>query len=140
MVITCSLFSDRPKERLDCTPVFKWMLICCTIPASLSYIAYRGLINFTNGMAIIISVLLTIFYWLFEHSSEPYGLFHLDMNKLPGAGGISIPQTEWLNMGYWKVLVKPFPCFGSRMRTLHRIQMCSLRHAKVSHRPYIYII
>lgn len=37
------------------------------------------------------------------HSSDPYGLFHLSLNKLPGENDEEDPKTEWLNMGYWKV-------------------------------------
>jgi len=34
-------------------------------------------------------------------SSDPYGLFHLALNKPPGELE-SAPKTEWLNMGYWR--------------------------------------
>jgi hypothetical protein len=108
-------FSSRPKEH--CPQVFKWILICCTIPASLSYIPYWESITFSNGIAIIVTlVLLTACYLLFKHSPDPYGLFHLDMNTLPGANTTLISRTEWLNMGYWKVLVKSCLCFGPRLR------------------------
>ncbi|KIY47028.1 S-adenosyl-L-methionine-dependent methyltransferase, partial [Fistulina hepatica ATCC 64428] len=30
--------------------------------------------------------------------NDPYGLFHLELNRR----GESTPQTEWLNMGFWK--------------------------------------
>ncbi|KAF9015191.1 hypothetical protein BDQ17DRAFT_1340644 [Cyathus striatus] len=33
---------------------------------------------------------------------DPYGLFHLDLNRLPSDDSDE-PKTEWLNMGYWKV-------------------------------------
>jgi hypothetical protein len=36
-------------------------------------------------------------------SMDPYGLFHLSLNKLPEEDLESDPRTEWLNMGYWKV-------------------------------------
>ena len=35
--------------------------------------------------------------------NDPYGLFHLELNKLPFEDPNSLPETEWLNMGYWKV-------------------------------------
>ena len=35
--------------------------------------------------------------------TDPYGLFHLSLNKLPGQSPDTDPKTEWLNMGYWKV-------------------------------------
>ncbi|KIK71064.1 hypothetical protein GYMLUDRAFT_254342 [Collybiopsis luxurians FD-317 M1] len=45
-------------------------------------------------------------YWLYHRvklsSSDPYGLFHLSLNKLPGEDESSPPKTEWLNMGYWR--------------------------------------
>jgi len=34
---------------------------------------------------------------------DPYGLFHLSLNKLPDEDPNAPPKTEWLNMGYWKV-------------------------------------
>lgn len=33
--------------------------------------------------------------------SDPYGEFHLVLNKRDG--DVGRPSTEWLNMGYWKV-------------------------------------
>ncbi|TFK41101.1 hypothetical protein BDQ12DRAFT_424626 [Crucibulum laeve] len=35
-------------------------------------------------------------------SSDPYGLFHLSLNRLPHEDLNTQPRTEWLNMGYWK--------------------------------------
>lgn len=40
---------------------------------------------------------------LYLKRSDPYGLFHLSLNKLPGEDPAADPKTEWLNMGYWKV-------------------------------------
>jgi len=34
-------------------------------------------------------------------AQDPYGLFHLSLNQLPGENSHR-PKTEWLNMGYWK--------------------------------------
>ncbi|KAJ3787984.1 S-adenosyl-L-methionine-dependent methyltransferase [Lentinula aff. detonsa] len=34
--------------------------------------------------------------------NDPYGLFHLSLNKRPGEDENDSPKTEWLNMGYWK--------------------------------------
>lgn len=37
-------------------------------------------------------------------TSDPYGTFHLGLNKLPSdEADDRPPKTEWLNMGYWKV-------------------------------------
>ncbi|TFK41100.1 S-adenosyl-L-methionine-dependent methyltransferase [Crucibulum laeve] len=35
-------------------------------------------------------------------SRDPYGLFHLNLNYRPGENTDVPPDTEWLNMGYWK--------------------------------------
>ncbi|KZP31286.1 S-adenosyl-L-methionine-dependent methyltransferase, partial [Athelia psychrophila] len=35
-------------------------------------------------------------------STDPYGLFHLSLNKLLGEDPNADPTTEWLNMGYWQ--------------------------------------
>jgi len=40
-------------------------------------------------------------YWL-KRAGDPYGLFHLTLNKLPGEDPLALPKTEWLNMGFWK--------------------------------------
>jgi len=40
---------------------------------------------------------------IYMKPSDPYGLFHLSLNKLPGESPDTDPRTEWLNMGYWKV-------------------------------------
>ncbi|KDQ63687.1 hypothetical protein JAAARDRAFT_29711 [Jaapia argillacea MUCL 33604] len=39
---------------------------------------------------------------LLNHRSDPYGSFHLSLNKLPGDQPTEAPKTEWLNMGFWK--------------------------------------
>ena len=49
-------------------------------------------------------------------SNDPYGLFHLSLNTLPGEDPDSQPQTEWLNMGYWKA-----SCKLSRAGTFHSL-------------------
>lgn len=35
-------------------------------------------------------------------TKDPYGLFHLTLNRLPGDDPGIPPQTEWLNMGFWR--------------------------------------
>ncbi|KAF8168043.1 hypothetical protein B0H34DRAFT_792700 [Crassisporium funariophilum] len=50
-------------------------------------------------------------------SSDPYGLFHLALNKLPEDDPDSPPATEWLNMGYWKdTTVFPEACKALAMK------------------------
>ncbi|KAF9460840.1 S-adenosyl-L-methionine-dependent methyltransferase [Collybia nuda] len=52
---------------------------------------------------LIISGALWISYRLsMGSSSDPYGLFHLALNRLPGQDPTKPPLTEWLNMGFWK--------------------------------------
>ena len=46
---------------------------------------------------------LTLALWFKMRFTDPYGLFHLTLNKLPSEDPKSPPLTEWLNMGYWKV-------------------------------------
>ncbi|GLB36207.1 putative protein with phoX homologous domain, present in p47phox and p40phox [Lyophyllum shimeji] len=35
-------------------------------------------------------------------ANDPYGLFHLTLNKLPAEDDSIPPKTEWLNMGFWR--------------------------------------
>jgi hypothetical protein len=50
----------------------------------------------------IVAVYL-MFGWKQGSKSEPYGSFHIELNRLPGSPKDVAPETEWLNMGYWKV-------------------------------------
>ncbi|KAH8998899.1 S-adenosyl-L-methionine-dependent methyltransferase [Lactarius hatsudake] len=57
----------------------------------------------TLTVTILASVVFAGFYVYFSRrTSDPYGTFHVPFNKVPG--GPDPPQTEWLNMGFWKVL------------------------------------
>ena len=56
-----------------------------------------------NPLIYLAVLLLTLAVWFKMRSTDPYGLFHLTLNKLPSESPNSPPQTEWLNMGYWKV-------------------------------------
>jgi hypothetical protein len=53
-------------------------------------------------------------------SHDPYGLFHLSLNKRPGED--TEPLTEWLNMGFWKVC-----CRLCRTATIHRPLICRIQ-------------
>lgn len=53
-------------------------------------------------LAAVFALILVL--WMAKRSSDPYGEFHLGLNKLPGD---DMPRTEWLNMGYWKVHIIP---------------------------------
>lgn len=53
----------------------------------------------SSGVLLLITLLVS----LRMRSKDPYGLFHLTLNKLPSQDPKLPPATEWLNMGYWKV-------------------------------------
>lgn len=60
-----------------------------------------------KAMSIVI-IIVTVLAWLalvYMKAGDPYGLFHLSLNILPGGSETDEPKTEWLNMGYWKVSV-----------------------------------
>lgn len=48
-----------------------------------------------------IGIILIIFG--FVSSNDPYGMYHIGLNVHPGDDPRTAPETEWLNMGYWKV-------------------------------------
>ncbi|KAH9082150.1 S-adenosyl-L-methionine-dependent methyltransferase [Lactarius deliciosus] len=64
----------------------------------------------TLTVTILASVVFAGFYVYFSRrTSDPYGTFHVPFNKVPG--GPDPPQTEWLNMGFWKdTVVFPEAC------------------------------
>jgi len=70
---------------------------------------YTGLINDSIYYITSIGLLFAVASWLHMRNNhlttknDPYGLFHLSLNKLPFEDPNSLPATEWLNMGYWKV-------------------------------------
>ncbi|KAJ7597097.1 hypothetical protein C8J56DRAFT_1107360 [Mycena floridula] len=53
-------------------------------------------------------VILTFCWFWPGRKAEPYGLFHLALNREPEDDPSTAPRTEWLNMGYWKN-AKTFP-------------------------------
>jgi hypothetical protein len=53
--------------------------------------------------ATVVLTLLLVFWLAKRSSADPYGQFHLALNKLPDDKPGALPRTEWLNMGYWKV-------------------------------------
>jgi hypothetical protein len=55
------------------------------------------------GQAASIFSLLLLISMMTKGAGDPYGAFHLKLNKLPGEPSSAPPKTEWLNMGYWKV-------------------------------------
>ena len=71
-----------------------------------------------NPLIYLAVLLLTLAIWFKMRSTDPYGLFHLTLNKLPSESPNSPPLTEWLNMGYWKVGPSPTLC-SKHMLILH---------------------
>lgn len=65
-------------------------------PALKTSMSLPALISIVIALWMLVRLLTT-------KSEDPYGLFHLELNKLPGAHPGTPPKTEWLNMGYWKV-------------------------------------
>jgi hypothetical protein len=62
-------------------------------------------------------------------SKDPYNLFHLTLNKRPG-DQFKVPSTEWLNIGYWKVLLCSRAASSSDCYDI-RILIYSLMHVEV---------
>lgn len=58
------------------------------------------------AISILLTILVCVTVPLFRKTSDPYGTFHVGLNRVPG--GPNPPKTEWLNMGYWKVPTIPF--------------------------------
>lgn len=67
-------------------------------------VLYPGF-NHLSTFAVILGV-ICILARLAMRSKDPYGLFHLSLNKMPGEVHEADPLTEWLNMGYWKVGIR----------------------------------
>jgi hypothetical protein len=53
--------------------------------------------------AAIIIIGAAFLAYLSATAKDPYSLFHLTLNKLPGDDHATLPRTEWLNMGFWRV-------------------------------------
>ncbi|KAF5377499.1 hypothetical protein D9615_005348 [Tricholomella constricta] len=66
--------------------------------------------------------MVSVIYW-FKAASDPYGLFHLALNKLPGDDDNVPPKTEWLNMGFWQNTdVFPQACAALAMKLTQAAQ------------------
>jgi hypothetical protein len=63
---------------------------------------------------------------------DPYSLFHLSLNKMPGENPESDPHTEWLNVGYWKVRSHISRLFSIMTVVLDRILLSFRRLVKVN--------
>lgn len=66
---------------------------------------YTGYLVKNSFYLTCVGFLFAVASWLYiqRHHNDPYGLFHLSLNKLPFEDPNSLPETEWLNLGYWKV-------------------------------------
>lgn len=77
-----------------------------------------------TAFVLLLTPLVLVWYKVETHTghSDPYGLFHLTLNRLPSQDPSSPPETEWLNMGYWKVCACPYwhLFFDERMLFLAR--------------------
>ncbi|KAF8078561.1 S-adenosyl-L-methionine-dependent methyltransferase [Lyophyllum atratum] len=64
--------------------------LCYLWPSSIGVLSY-----------VTLAAMLSVVYWS-KTATDPYGLFHLSLNKLPGESVDIPPKTEWLNMGFWQ--------------------------------------
>lgn len=65
-------------------------------------------------LPVTLSIVLALVIYVKSRATDPYGLFHLSLNRLPGENADVDPKTEWLNMGYWKVSgVNQGECWGN---------------------------
>ncbi|TDL28571.1 S-adenosyl-L-methionine-dependent methyltransferase [Rickenella mellea] len=69
--------------------------ICISTPI-LSLIYTRNIL-LSTACLVCIAIAVT----LYPSLQDPYGSFHLSLNRPPGADHV-LPKSEWLNMGYWK--------------------------------------
>lgn len=56
----------------------------------------------TFTLLLVLVICLVSFTGLRMSRKDPYGLYHLKLNREPGEGDNSMPKTEWMNHGYWK--------------------------------------
>ncbi|KAF9056226.1 S-adenosyl-L-methionine-dependent methyltransferase [Panaeolus papilionaceus] len=68
-----------------------------------TYFSWNATFFITLGTTLAVAA-----FWFSIRKSDPYGLFHLELNKLPSDDPHSPPPTEWLNMGLWSG-VQNFP-------------------------------
>lgn len=72
----------------------------------LTYHDFFSILDTNRTLAVIIVgtvLILAVSHLLKNSTGDPYGLFHLSLNRLPGEIPDAPPRTEWLNMGFWKV-------------------------------------
>lgn len=85
---------------------------------------------------IVIGAILIVFGFI--NINDPYGSFHLGLNIPPGADSSVRPDTEWLNMGHWKVDIA-FILYGFIDGNNCRILTIFLGLVKVPFEPLFYI-
>jgi len=85
-------------------PSYSLLLFSLFLLLSLLGAVYTGYLN-----SVYLACIGLLAYWLhMQRHNDPYGLFHLSLNKSSFEDSDSPPVTEWLNMGYWKD-AKTFP-------------------------------
>ena len=89
---------DKVLEKKNATSasVHSQFNLCCSSFSKVDHL-------FQNPLIYLAVLLLALSVWFKMRFTDPYGLFHLTLNKLPSEDPNSPPLTEWLNMGYWKV-------------------------------------
>jgi SAM-dependent methyltransferase len=65
-------------------------------------------------------------------TKDPYGSFHVSLNASSNSSSVTSSQTEWLNMGYWKVRFFMIYLIPWRYLILDRIPIYSLLHVEVN--------
>lgn len=84
--------------------------------------------NTPREVLVLLLFLLPTVLWFRMHSADPYGLFHLSLNKVDPS---SPPKTEWLNMGYWKVSRSVLGISTNHDELCKRIPQYSLKRLEV---------
>ena len=80
----------------------------------------------TVTVSVTIGMIFLIFFFI--GISDPYGMFHIALNIRPGDDPTTAPETEWLNMGYWKVNI--VCCAMSLFNLVEILTNCDFRTLK----------
>ncbi|KAK1232678.1 hypothetical protein PQX77_004154 [Marasmius sp. AFHP31] len=76
------------------------------------------------SLALLGFALILVSLTVYAKSSDPYNLFHLSLNRLPGEDKNASPKTEWLNMGLWKdTRVFPRACEALAKRLVNAAEL-----------------
>ncbi|KAG6850500.1 hypothetical protein H0H93_012501 [Arthromyces matolae] len=109
--------------RSSSTPFFGGLSASLAFAGLIVAILIRFWPTSLSSVSSLLVLLAALFSFLCWQSKDPYGLFHLSLNKLPGEATDSSPKTEWLNMGYWKnTNIFPAACEGLCLKLLSAAQ------------------